>query len=124
MRRTVIIMQLAFLLQAAWGSAPFQNNVLINFQASGPVNLMTGQNASVCATNLDNSPVAVLIALLQPDNGSVLGVQQQQLQPGGGSCLDLVRTQQPKGPAQGNVIGFVVANAHLTELGAVVQDRP
>ena len=110
------------LLQPAW-SNPIQNSRLFNFQASGPVGLQIGQNASVCATNLDNSPVSILIALLQADTGSLLGVKQQVLPAGGGTCLNVARSPNQQ-VASANVIGIVVPNAHLSELGVIVQDRP
>jgi hypothetical protein len=103
------------------GCSAFDNSVK-NFQVSGPVGLMPGQTASICATNLDNSPAAVLIALLQADTGTLLATRQDQLAPGAGSCLNVTRNSQPNGSA--NVIGVVVPNAHLTEFGVIVQDRP
>jgi hypothetical protein len=109
------------MLRAAQGSVLFEHSAPFDFQASGPVSLAAGQNASVCATNLDNSPVFILIALLQADNGSLLAVRQEQLQAGGGSCLNFARSVQTP---SGNVIGLAARNAHLTELGAIVQDRP
>ena len=108
----------AILLPPASASVLFENNVLLDFQASGPVSVAAGQNASVCATNPDNSPVSILVALLQADTGSLIATKQQILQSGGGTCLNSL------GQTQGNLIGLVVANAHLTELGAIVQDRP
>jgi hypothetical protein len=47
------------------------DSTLFNFQASGPANLAAGQNASVCATNLDSSPVSVVIAVFQADTGAL-----------------------------------------------------
>jgi hypothetical protein len=121
--RMMILPLVALLLQPARGSVPFQNNVLFKFQASGPVSLLTGQNASVCATNLDNSQVSIVIGLLQADTGSLLSVKQQVLPAGGGTCLNFVGS--PNQQVQVNVIGLVVPNASLTDLGAIVQqDRP
>jgi len=104
------------------GCAVFDRSVQA-FQASGPVSLNAGQTASACATNLDGSPVFILIALLQADNGSLLGTQQVQLPAGGGSCLNFNRTAQSN-IQSGNIIGVIVANGHLTELGVILQDRP
>lgn len=124
MKRMMIVAVFACLLEQARASVLFENSVLFNYQASGPVSLMGGQNASVCATNLDNSPVAILIALFQADNGSLLGFRQDVLQPGGGSCLNYLKTPQPNPLTQGgNVVGLVAANAHL-EQGTIVQVGP
>jgi hypothetical protein len=114
--RMMILPLVALLLQPARGSVVFENNVLFKFQASGPVSLSTGQNASVCATNLDKSPVSIVIGLLQADTGSLLAVKQQVLPAGGGTCLNFVGSPNQQVP--GNVIGLVVANASLTDLGA------
>lgn len=116
---------LAVLAQPAHSSVLFENSVLFDFQASGPAGLSAGQNASVCATNLDSSPVSVLIALLQADNGSLLASQTVTLQAGAGKCLNYSFPPSPNGPAPArNVIGLVAPSAHLTEPGAIIQDRP
>lgn len=116
-----------FLPRFAGASSVFDNSVLRDFQVSGPVSLMSGQNASVCLTNVDDSPVSILIGLLQADNGSLLAVREATLQPGEGACLNFAQpspqpNQQPS-PAV-NVFGIVVPNAHLSGQGAIVQDRP
>jgi hypothetical protein len=121
MKRIKILPLAAFLLQPAQASVLFENNVLFHFQASGPVSLASGQNASVCATNLDNSPVSVVIALLQPDTRTLIASQQQMLQSGGGTCLNFAPGPNQQG---GNVIGLVVPNAQLNDLGGIVQIRP
>jgi hypothetical protein len=113
----------ACLLQPARGSVPFGNNVLFKFQASGPVSLLTGQNASVCATNLDNSQVSIVIGLLQADTGTLLSAKQQVLPAGGGTCLNFVGSPNQQVQSN-NVIGLIVANASLTDLGAIVQNSP
>ena len=82
MKRIKILPLAALLLQPAFCSG-LANSNLFHFQASGPVSLMVGQNARVCATNLDNSPVSVVIALFEADTGSLLAVNQQQLSAGG-----------------------------------------
>jgi hypothetical protein len=111
----------AFLLQPAQASVLFENNVLFHFQASGPVSLATGQNASVCATNLDNSPVSAVIALLQLDTRTLIASKQQMLQSGGGTCLNFAPGPNQQG---GNLIGLVVPNAQLNDLGGIVQIGP
>jgi len=117
-------MCLAVLAQPAQSSA-LANGVLFDFQVSGPVGLAAGQNASVCATNLDSSPISVLIALLQADNGSLLARTAVTLQAGTGTCLNYSFPPSPNGPTPArNVIGLVVPNARITDLGAIVQDRP
>ena len=117
----LIIPLAALLLQPARASVLFENNVLFHFQASGPVSLATGQNASVCATNLDNSPVSVAIGLLQPDTRTLIASKQQTLQSGEGTCLNFTPGPNQQG---GNVIGLVVPNAQLNDLGGIVQIRP
>jgi len=117
----------AFLTQFAAASVLFENSVLNDFQASGPVALRPGQNASVCVTNVDESPISILIGLLQADTGSLLAVRETTILPGEGACLNFIQpspqaNQQPS-PA-GNVAGIIVPNAHLSGQGAIVQDRP
>jgi hypothetical protein len=111
----------------ASASVLFENSVLNDFQVSGPVALAPGQNAGVCVTNVDDSPVSILIGLLQADTGSLLAVREAALQPGEGACLNFAQpSQQPNGPPANaaNVVGIVVPNAHLSGQGAIVQDRP
>jgi hypothetical protein len=125
--RMVVFVVLALLPQLARGSVLFENSVLHDFQASGPVALTLGQNASVCVTNVDDSPISILIGLLQADNGSLLAAREAALQPGEGTCLNFSRqSPQPnQTPEAGsNVVGIVVPNAHLSGQGAIVQDRP
>jgi len=115
------------LRQPASASVLFENSVLNDFQASGPVALAPGQNAGVCVTNVDDSPVSILIGLLQADTGSLLAVREAAVQPGEGVCLNFTQpSPQPNGPpANGStVVGIVVPNAHLSGQGAIVQDRP
>lgn len=116
---------LVVLARPAHSSVLFENTVLFDFQASGPVGLGGAQFASVCATNLDSSPISVLIALLQADNGSLLASLPVTLQPGSGTCLNSTFPASPNGPAATrNVIGLVVPNARVAGQGAIVQDRP
>jgi hypothetical protein len=125
--RAAAFVVLALLPQLAGGSVLFENSVLHDFQASGPVALTLGQNASVCVTNVDDSPISILIGLLQADNGSLLAVREAALPPGEGTCLNFSRqSPQPNQPpeAGSNVVGIVVPNAHLSGQGAIVQDRP
>jgi hypothetical protein len=125
--RAAAFVLLVLLPQLAAGSVLFENSILHNFQASGPVALTPGQNASVCVTNVDQSPVSILIGLLQADTGSLLAVREAALQPGEGTCLNFSRqSPQPNQPSEAgtNVVGIVVPNAHLSGQGAIVQDRP
>ena len=116
---------LSVLVQPARSSAVLANSVLLDFQASGPVGLAAGQNASVCATNLDSSPISILIGMLQADTGSLLANKAVTLQPGTGTCLNYSFPPSPNGPTPTrNVIGLVVPNAHFIEPGAIIQDRP
>src|SRR5215467_6611181 len=116
------ILALMMLPYPASASVLFENSVLNDFHVSGPVALAPGQNAGVCVTNVDDSPVSILIGLLQADTGSLLAVREAALQPGEGACLNFAQpTQQPNGP---NVVGIVVPNAHLSGQGGIVQDRP
>jgi len=111
----------------ASASVLFENSVLNDFHVSGPVALASGQNAGVCVTNVDDSPVSILIGLLQADTGSLLAVREAALQPGEGACLNFAQpSQQPNGPPANalNVVGIVVPNAHLSGQGGIVQDRP
>jgi hypothetical protein len=121
-----VIVALTMLPQAVSASVLFENSVLIDFYVSGPVALAPGQNAGVCVTNVDDSPVSILIGLLQADTGSLLAVRQAAMQPGEGACLSFTQPPAPNGPpANGsNVVGIVVPNAHLSGQGAIVQDRP
>src|SRR5215471_15211490 len=121
MKRIKILPLAALLFQPAFCSG-LANSSLFNFQASGPVNLMPGQNAHVCATNLDKSPVSVVIALFAADTGSLLVANQQQLSAGGGACLNFLAG--PNQQAGGDVIGLVVTNAHLNSSGGIVQVAP
>ena len=116
------ILALMMLPYPASASVLFENSVLNDFHVSGPVALAPGQNAGVCVTNVDDSPVSILIGLLQADTGSLLAVKEAALQPGEGACLNFAQpSQQPNGP---NVVGIVVPNAHLSGQGGIVQDRP
>ena len=121
MKRIKILQLAALLLQPAFCSG-LANSNLSNFQASGPVSLTVGQNARVCATNLDNSPVSVVIALFAADTGGLLAVNQQQLSAGGGACLNFLAS--PNQQAGGDVVGLVVTNAHLNASGGIVQVAP
>jgi hypothetical protein len=105
-------------------SVLFEDSVQ-DFQISGPVALSAGQNASVCATNLDDSPVSILIGLLQADMPSLLASKQVTLAPGEGTCLNFSRQVQPNGGLQagGNVIGVIVPDGHVNSQGVIVQDR-
>lgn len=111
----------------AAGSVLFENSVLHDFHASGPVLLGPGQNASVCVTDVDESPVSILIGLLQADTGSLLAVREAALQPGEGTCLNFIspapQNNQTPG-ASANVVGIVVPNARLSGQGAIVQVGP
>jgi len=125
--RALAFVSLVFLSQFGRASVLFENSVLNDFQVSGPVALGPGQNAGVCVTNVDDSPVSVLIGLLRADTGSLLAVKQATLQPGEGACLNFAQpSPQPNGPPANalNVVGIVVPNAHLSGQGAIVQDRP
>ena len=125
--RATALITFAFLTQFAAASVLFENSVLHDFQASGPVALGPGQNASVCVTNVDESPVSILIGLLQADTGSLLAVQKATLPPGEGACLSFTQpsVQPNQQLASGvNVVGIVVPNAQLSGQGAIVQDRP
>jgi hypothetical protein len=112
---------LLFLLQPA--HAAIGSRDLQDFQVSGPVGLMPGQNASVCATNLDNSPASILIALLDASNSGILAVREAALQPGEGVCLNFTKDQQPNGPSSSgsNVVGLIVPNGRVDGQGAIVQ---
>jgi hypothetical protein len=120
--RATVLIAFAFLTQLAGASVLFENSVVNDFQASGPVALGSGQGASVCVTNVDESPVGILIGLLQADTGSLLAVKEAALQPGEGTCLSF--TSQANQTPGSNVVGIVVPNAHLSGQGAIVQDRP
>ena len=109
---------LAFLPQPAICSVLFENKIQ-DLLASGPVGLLAGQTSSVCAANLDSSPISVLIALFQPSTGALLASKQVQLASGVGDCLNFSSLQ-----AGSNVIGFVVQNGRVNDQGAIVQDRP
>ena len=111
MKRTIITLTAfaSIFLQTAWSSVLFANSALFNFQASGPVSLMTW--------------------LFQADNGSLLAVRQETRQPGGSACANFARTPQPDTGTErqvqsGNVVGLVVPGGRLSTLGAIVQDRP
>ena len=119
--RALVLTSLALTEQHATASVLFENSVLFDFQTSGPIGLMVGQRAGVCATNVDESNVAILIGLLQADTGSLLAVKEATLEPGAGTCLTFQATGQT--PSR-NVVGIVVPNAHVTGQGALVQDRP
>jgi|SRR5579859_5474161 len=119
---------LAFLVclaTAAQSSVLFEDSVR-DFQISGPVALSAGQNASVCATNLDDSPVSILIGLLQADTPSIIAVKQVTLASGAGACLNFTGQPSPNGNPQtaANVIGVIVPNGRVNGQGAIVQDRP
>src|SRR5262249_61871914 len=90
-----VIVALLMLPQPASASVLFENSVLNDFQVSGPVALAPGQNAGVCVTNVDDSPVSILIGLLQADTGSLLAGRAAALQPGGGARLNF---RQPPPP--------------------------
>jgi len=116
--QAVVFTLLAYLPQPARCSVLFENKIQ-DLLASGPVGLLPGQTASVCAANLDSSPVSVLIALFQPSTGALLASKQVQLGSGLGDCLNFSSPQA--GP---NVIGLVVQNGRVNAQGAIVQDRP
>src|SRR5215471_3890562 len=106
-----VVAQITALALLVCMSIPAHTSVLFedsvqDFQISGPVALNGGQNASVCATNLDDSPVSILIGLLQADTPSLLASKQLTLAPGAGTCLNFSRQLQPNGGLQagGNVI--------------------
>jgi hypothetical protein len=127
MVRVTVCIVFAFLTEFAAASVLFENSALNDFQASGPVALRPGQHASVCVTNVDASPISILIGLLQADTGSLLAVRETTLPPGEGACLNFIQpspqaNQQPS--PGGTVVGIVVPNAHLGGQGAIVQDRP
>jgi hypothetical protein len=87
------------------------------------VALSTGQTANVCATNLDDSPISVLIVLLTADNGTLLTSNQQVLQPGMGTCAGYNRSPNAAnlGP---NLVGLVIPNGHIQTNGSIVQTAP
>jgi hypothetical protein len=116
--QVIVLTCLAFLPQPAQCSVLFENNIR-DLLASGPVGLMPGQAASVCAANLDSSPISILIGLMQPSTGALLASKQVQLASGVGDCLNFSSPQTGS-----NVIGFVVQNGRVNSQGAIVQDRP
>src|SRR5712691_1534135 len=123
--KITLLALLVCLAVPAHASVLFEDSVQ-DFQVSGPVALSSGQNASVCATNLDDSPVSILIGLLQADTPSLLASKQVTLAPGAGTCLNFTRQLQPNGNPQSgaNVIGVVVPQGRVNGQGEIVQDRP
>ncbi len=122
--KTTVLAFLVCLATAAQSSVLFEDSVR-DFQISGPVALSSGQNASVCATNLDDSPVSILIGLLQADTSGILATKQITLAPGAGSCLNFTRQQSNGNPQiSANVIGVVIPDGHVNGQGEIVQDRP
>jgi hypothetical protein len=126
-----VVAQMTLLALLVCMSIPAHSSVLFedtlqDFQLSGPVALNAGQNASVCATNLDDSPVSILIGLLQADTPSLLASKQVTLAPGAGACLNFSRQLQPNGnaPTAGNVIGVVIPNGRVNSQGVIVQVGP
>jgi len=119
MAKTTVFACLLSLVPAARSSVLFEDSVQ-DFQVSGPVALHGGQNASVCATNLDDSPVSILIGLLQADTPSLLASKQVTLAPGAGTCLNFTRQNSQ---SDGNVIAVVIPNGRGSQ-GVIVQDRP
>lgn len=104
--------------------AAFLSGVRVHF-ISGPVSVASGQTATACASNPDDSPAAVLVALLQADNGTVVQTHQTTLQPGTDTCLSWVRQLQPNTPQSAlNVYAVVVPNGRIDSAGRIVQDRP
>lgn len=92
---------------------------------SGPIALNTGQSASACAVNPDDSPISVLIALLEADTSSLLASRQITLQPGIGVCIAYSRTPGPQAQQfSPNVYAVVIPNGRLDAQGRIVQDRP
>ncbi|HZR28399.1 MAG TPA: hypothetical protein VFA71_06430 [Terriglobales bacterium] len=123
--KTTLLALFVCVAMQAHASVLFEDSVQ-DFQVSGPVALSSGQNASVCATNLDDSPVSILIGLLQADGPSILAVKQVTLASGAGACLNFTRQLQPNGNPQSgaNVIGVVLQGGRVNSQGAIVQDRP
>jgi len=123
--RVIVFASLVGLATMAQCSVLFEDSVR-DFQVSGPVALNAGQNASVCATNLDDSPVSILIGLLQADTPSIIAVKQVTLASGAGACLNFTGQPSPNGNPQtaANVIGVIVPNGRVNGQGAIVQDRP
>jgi hypothetical protein len=126
---TVIVLAFAWLgclVTPAQASVLFEDSVR-DFQVSGPVALTLGQIASVCATNLDDSPVGILLGFLQADRPSLLASRDVVLQPGEGACLNFTReSNQPNDipQSEGNVIGVVIEGGRVNGQGVIVQDRP
>jgi hypothetical protein len=108
--------------------APLHATVLSGVEdyfASGPAYLMGGQSASACATNPDDSPVSVLIGLLQADTSSLLAKSQIILQPGLGVCVSYSRGVPPAANTpSANVYAVVVPNGTIDSSGRIIQDRP
>ena len=114
-----------------FSAAPSRAAVLSGVQlywASGPVALLTGQTANACATNPEDSPISVLIALLSADNGSLLASRQVALQPGMGACVAYTHPVPQQGilslQLSPNVYAVVIQGGRLESTGRIVQDRP
>ncbi|GAC1417954.1 MAG: hypothetical protein NVSMB62_09210 [Acidobacteriaceae bacterium] len=109
----------------ARASVLFERSVR-DYYASGPVTLQGGQRASACTTNLDESPISILIGLLTADTGSLLASEHITLQPGTGVCISyhMPVSQGDNQIAPKNVVGVVVPNGFLQQNGEIVQDRP
>ena len=103
------------------GPAVFDN--VRTYFASGPVALLAGQTASVCATNLDDSPAPILIGLLAADTSNLLASNQQMLQPGMGICVSYTRSPNATnfGP---NVVGVVIQGGRVQTNGSIFQFAP
>lgn len=109
----------------ACASVAFERSVK-DYYASGPVTVQGGQKASACTTNLDDSPISILIGLLTADTGSLLASEHVTLQPGTGVCVSfhLPASQGENQAVARNVVGVVVPNGFLQQNGEIVQDRP
>ena len=118
----------AAFLAAAFLGAPLHAAVLSGVQVhfiSGPVSLSAGQSATACATNPDDSPISILIGLLQADSSSLLASRQITLQPGMGVCLGYARpTGQQQQELSPNVYAVVIPNGRVDSLGRIVQVSP
>lgn len=120
-----LLASFAFSASSTHASVFFQHSVR-DYYASGPVTVQAGQRASACATNLDESPVSILIGLLTADTGSLLASEQVTLQPGTGVCISyhLPPSQGEEQIAPKNVVSVVVPHGVLQQNGEIVQDRP
>ena len=98
--------------------AAFVSDVEMHF-VSGPVDVGPGQSANACATNPDDSPVAVLIALLQADTGNILQTRQMTLQPGRRTCLAWTSPLQSVGQSPA-IYAVVVPNGRIDSAGQTI----